>query len=203
MRSIKIVMVVTLKNPRGSIDPIWARSECCCIFVIDYYIVGLSRALFFFLVHILYLAWVYLLPQTQLYTLCPGHGLVRIHSKGYCNHLVCQLVCVHVMCASVCTSYFSLVSGFITWYFRQLGLARHKIDANKNGFLRIHFVVDKKGGKNFGSLICLHQGCHLLTEASYSLSNFELCLCDYFSTDRLQNTRSFLLARILKKNFLA
>ena len=44
-------------------------------------------------------------------------------------------------------SHFSLVSGYITQYFEQLGFEKHGIDANKHGFLRVRFVVEKKRRK--------------------------------------------------------
>ena len=64
-------------------------------------------------------------------------------SKGYYNRLVCLLVCSFVC---FCTSYFSQVSSFITWYFGQLGFSRHRIDANRNGFSRVCFVIKKIWG---------------------------------------------------------
>ena len=60
-----------------------------------------------------------------------------MRSKGYCNRSVCLLV-------SLWTSHSSLVSGYITQYFGQLGFERHGIEANREGFSRVRFVVEKK-----------------------------------------------------------
>ena len=61
--------------------------------------------------------------------------------KGYCNRSVCLLL------VSLCASHSSLVSGYITQYFGQLGFERHGIEANRNGYLRVRFVVENKQGK--------------------------------------------------------
>ena len=68
-----------------------------------------------------------------------------MRSTGYCNCFVCLLVSL-----SVCTSHFSVVSGYNTQYFGQLGFERHGIEANRNGFSRVGFVVEKKRGKLLG-----------------------------------------------------
>ena len=47
------------------------------------------------------------------------------------------LVCAH----------HTLVSSSITQYFGQLGFEEHGIGANRNGFSRVCFVVEKKRGK--------------------------------------------------------
>ena len=57
-----------------------------------------------------------------------------------------------VIVQCVCTSHSSLVSGYITQYFGQLGFERHGIEANRNGFLGVRFVVEKKRGKTWGLL---------------------------------------------------
>ena len=69
-----------------------------------------------------------------------NYPLPRMRSKGYCNRSVSVSVCT-------CTSHSSLVSGYITQYFGQLGFERHGIEANRNGFSRVCFVVEKKRGK--------------------------------------------------------
>ena len=73
-------------------------------------------------------------------TLVCVFSLPRMRSKGYCNRSVCLSV-------SLCTLHSSLVSGYITQYFGQLGFERHGIEANRNGFSRVRFVVEKKRGK--------------------------------------------------------
>ena len=63
------------------------------------------------------------------------YPLPRMRSKGYC------------LSVSLCTSHSSLVSGYITQYFGQLGFERQGIEVNRNGFSRVRFVVEKKRGK--------------------------------------------------------
>ena len=58
----------------------------------------------------------------------------------------------------MCTSHFSLVSGYNTQYFVQLGFERHGIEANRNGFSRVRFVVEKKRGKLLGLLYAHARG---------------------------------------------
>ena len=70
-----------------------------------------------------------------------SYPLGRMHSKGYCNRSVCLLV-------SLWASHYSLVSGYITQYFGQLGFERHVIGANRNGFSRVCFVIEKKREKS-------------------------------------------------------
>ena len=74
----------------------------------------------------LWLASRYLVLQVNIPLSCI-YPLVCMRGKGYCNRSVCLLV-------SLCTSHFSLISGYITQYFTQLGFERHWIDANRNGF---------------------------------------------------------------------
>ena len=61
------------------------------------------------------------------------YPLPRMRSKGYCNR--------SGFLVSVCTSHSSLVSGYITQYFGQLGFERHGIEANRNRFSSVRFVV--------------------------------------------------------------
>ena len=68
-----------------------------------------------------------------------------MRSKGYCNRSVCLLV-------GLCTSHSSLVSSYITQRFGQLGSQRLGIEANKNGFSRVRFVIEKRRGKTLGLL---------------------------------------------------
>ena len=53
------------------------------------------------------------------------YPLVRMRSKGYCNHSGCLLVCV-------CTSHSSLVSGYISildsWALKGMGLMSIRMD---------------------------------------------------------------------------
>ena len=58
----------------------------------------------------------------------------------------------------MCTSHSSLVSGYITQYFGQLGFERHEIEANRKGFSRICFVIEKKRGKTWGLLYAHARG---------------------------------------------
>ena len=58
----------------------------------------------------------------------------------------------------MCTSHSSLVSGYITQYFGQLGFERHRIEANRNGFSSVRFVVEKKRGKTLGLLYAHARG---------------------------------------------
>ena len=68
-----------------------------------------------------------------------------IHSLSLAAHA--QQGILYSFCLSVCTSHSSLVSGYITQYFGQLGFERHGIEANRNGFSSVRFVVEKKRGK--------------------------------------------------------
>ena len=72
--------------------------------------------------------------------------------KGYCNRSVCLLL------VSLCTSHSSLVSGYFTQNFGQLGFERHGIEAIRNGYLKVRFVVEKKRGKTKGLLYAHARG---------------------------------------------
>ena len=58
----------------------------------------------------------------------------------------------------MCTSHSSLVSGYITQYFGQLGFERHGIETNRNGFSRVRLVVKIKHGKTLGLLYAHARG---------------------------------------------
>ena len=82
------------------------------------------------------------------------HAHVCVHASGSHRLVIPCRTCaardtviLQCLLVSVCTSHSSLVSGYITQYFEQLGFERHGIEANRNGFSRIRFVTEKKRGK--------------------------------------------------------